>query len=355
MLAGSLPPRRADAQHRNIFEVALSRAPGRVAERHRLSRSRLLPFLAQQPPAIVLMEACGSAHHWGRQFQELGHTVVPLPAHHVRKYRQGRSKTDRTDAKSLLEAFRNEEIRPVPVKTVEQQSLLALHRLRSGWLHTRTARINAARGILRELGLTLPLGARQVRPRLLAILADGDSPLAPPLRQTLGELADEMAELERRIASVEIQLRALARAMPTVRRLLTIPGIGLLTATALVASVGNVDRFASGRHFASYLGLTPRESQSGERRHLGRISKAGDSYLRMLLTHGARAVLLAAKSRKDPDRLRTWALEVEHRRGHNRATIALANKLARIAWAVWFHDRDFQSQPNPLSTHQPAA
>jgi transposase len=228
---------------------------------------------------------------------------------------------------------------------VDQQTLTGLHRLRSAWMADRTGRINLVRGLLRELGFALPVGARHVLPRAGAVLDSPDSEIPMPLRLTLGAALQEIRDLETRIAEVEKQLRALAAQMPVVKRLLSIPGIGLLTATALVAFVGDVQRFASCRRFASFLGLTPREHSSGARRWLGRISKRGDIYLRMLLIHGARSVLLAAKRYPQPDRLRAWALHLQATRGHNKAAVALANKLARIVWAVWRHDSFYQSQP----------
>lgn len=329
---------------KNIFEVAISRRPGVVAERHRLSRRRFLPFLAENKPATVLLEACGSAHHWARKLQELGHRPVLLPAHHTRRYVM-RNKTDQADAKALLEAHRNKGVEPVPIKSTEQQALMALHRLRSGWMTQRTARLNAIRGHLRELGFTIPLGARLVVPRLWELLEDAENDIPHFLRPALAEAGREVRELEQRILDIERQLREVSRQSPLITRLRTVPGIGLLTATALVAFVVNVQRFSSGRRFASYLGLTPREYSSGGRRRLGRISKRGDIYIRMLLIHGARAVLNAAKRVNNPDRLRTWVLRLEARAGHNRAAVALANKMARIAWAVWREERTFQSTP----------
>lgn len=329
---------------KSVFEIAVSIHPGQVAERHRLSRDAFLRFFAERQPATVLMEACGSAHHWARQIQALGHTVLLLPPQHTRPY-VTRNKTDRTDAKGLLEAQRNEQIQPVPVKSIDQQALSALHRLRSAWLAARTCRLNTVRGLLREFGFAIPLGAKRVVPTLQALLEDSDSGLPDSVRPALNEARVEILELERRMRTVEHQLRALARQTPVVHKLRTIPGVGLLTATALVAFVGDVTRFPSARHFASYLGLTPRERSSGPRRRLGAISKRGDVYIRMLLTHGARAVLWKAKSRKDSDRLRAWALRLEQTRGHNKAAIALANKLARIVWAVWRRDVKFKDAP----------
>jgi len=329
---------------KNVFELAISHCPGQVEESHRLSRSRFLRFLAQREAADVVMEACGMAHYWARQLQQLGHSVVLLPPQYVRPYVR-RNKTDRTDAKGLLEAHRNKDIRPVPIKSVEQQTLASLHRFRSAWLATRTARINGVRGILRELGIFIPLGAKQVVPRVRSLIEDADSQIPMAWRDSLHQACDEIGNLESLTHDADKQLQALARQLPTVEQLLTIPGIGILTATALLAFVGDVHRFRSCRHFASYLGLTPRERSSGTTRRMGRISKQGDVYLRTLLTHGARAVLWAATKHSQPDRLRTWALELQHRRGHNKATIALANKLARIVWAVWKRGTEYQSLP----------
>jgi transposase len=329
-----------------VFEVAVSLQPGHVRERHRLSREGFARLLGAQPAATVVMEACGSAHYWGRRAHRQGHEVVLISPHVVRPYVRG-NKTDRTDTKGLLEAFRNEEVRAVPVKSETQQALAALHRLRSTWVARRTARLNTVRGLLREFGVVIPVGARQVVPHVRALLEDADAGIPGLLRPALAEAVAEIGELETRLRAVERHLETAAAGSLVVGQLRTVPGIGVLTATALVAAVGDVQRFPSARHFASYLGLTPREHSSGARRHLGAISKRGDTYLRMLLIHGARAVLWHAKRpRALPlDRLRTWALELERLRGHNKAAVALANKLARIAWAVWKHGTGFTTVP----------
>src|SRR2546422_11023108 len=241
-----------------VFEVAVSEHAGQVRERHRFSRERFRRYLGEQPPATILMEACGSAHYWGREAQTRGHRVVLLPPHAVRPY-VVRNKTDRIDAKALLEATRNDEVRPVPVKSETQQALAALHRLRSTWLATRTARINTVRGVLREFGLIIPTGAHHVVPQARTLLEEADSGVPSRLRPALAAALEEIREIEARIRAVEQQLEAAAAQTLSVGQLRTIPGIGLLTATALVAAVGDVQRFPSGRHFASYLGLTPRE------------------------------------------------------------------------------------------------
>lgn len=331
---------------KSVFQVAVSHRPGRVDEERRLTRERFLTFFAQQPPATVVFEACGSAHYWARQLQPFGHTVRLLPAHDVRRYVR-RNKTDRTDTKGMLEANRNEEIHPVPVKTIEQQAIASLHRLRSTWLATRTARLNTLRGLLREFGIFIPVGAHQVVPRVRELAAKSTDTLPAAVQSTLARACAELDILETNMRDVERQLTALARQLPDVKLLQTVPGVGVLTATALVALVGDIRRFRSGRHFASFLGLTPREDSSAGRRRLGAISKQGDIYVRMLLTHGARSFVWHAKTTTQPTSLQRWAVQTEQRRGHNVATVAVANKFARIIWAVWVQQRPFATESRP--------
>jgi transposase len=288
------------------------------------------------------MEACSSAHHGGRELQTLGHQVSLLPPSHVARYRLG-NKTDQADARALLEAARNEKIVRIPVKTLDQQAITALHRLRSGYLASRTARINAVRGLLSEFGIPLPKGARS----FLTHAHQGlDHDLIPAyLRDSLFEALEEVRDLEAKAAHLKDQLQRLGDRIPTVQYLLTIPGIGILSATALLSTVGDINRFSTGRSLANYLGLTPREASSGLRRRLGRISKRGDPYTRMLLVHGARSALLAAHRVQEPDQLQAWAIPTANTRGHNIATVALANRIARIAWRVWRDQRPFQRRP----------
>ena len=290
------------------------------------------------------MEACGTAHYWGRMAQEHGHEVTLLPPVYVRPFVR-RNKTDRTDAEALVDAARADRIPAVPVKRVEQQALVGLHRVREQWVTTRTARINTLRGLLREHGLNLPAGARAAVQAVPGLL-DATTALPATLRHVLANMQEEIRALETRIAEVDRQLRALASADPVSERLLTVPGVGTLTATALLGAVGHIHAFRRGRQFASWLGLTPREYSSGGRRRLGRSSKRGDRYLRYLLTHGARAVLVTAARRRrragqSLSRLHDWALKVRDRCGYNKATLAVANKLVRTVWAVWTRDVAF--------------
>ena len=329
---------------KNVFELAVAGADWRIGERQRLNRARFAAFFVHRAPCFVVMEACGSAHYWARRIAACGHEVRLLPAQYVRAYVK-RNKTDRADAAALIEALRCADIRPVPVKTLEQQQVLALHRLRSQWMSTRHRYLNTLRGILREFGVPIALGATTAKSQIGAALAEEDSEVPAGVRPVLAQMLAEIRALEDKTDSVERELATLSRLDERVRQMREIPGIGLLTSTAIRATVGDIQRFPSGRHFASWLGLTARQHSSAEHRRLGAISKRGDVYLRTLLVHGARAALLAAhraqRSGRPLDRLRQRALDCERQRGHNKATVALANRLARILWATWKYERPF--------------
>jgi transposase len=329
---------------KSVFQVAVADGQWRVVSRQRLTRAKLTRFFGEQQPCVVVMEACGTAHFWGRWLGTLGFTVRLLPPQYVRPFVR-RNKTDRSDAEALLEAARSASLAPVPVKSVVQQALLSLHRLREGWRATRTARINTVRGILREFGVNLPRGANRITAMVEACLAESSCPVPSAVHPVLRQACDEIRQLRRQMDQVERELEQLSSELPIVALLRSVPGIGLLTATALVAAVGDVLRFPSGRHLASWLGLTPRERSSGNVRRLGGISKRGDRYLRMLLIHGGRSLLAAAQRRGAHDRLRAWGLEVARLRGHNRGAVAVANKLARICWALWRHGERYRGRP----------
>jgi transposase len=329
---------------KDVFEVAVSAAPGRIGERRRMSRGQFERFWEKREPCRVVMEACSSAHFWARRLMGLGFEVVLLPPQYVAPYRR-RNKTDRSDCEAILEADRCAGIRPVTVKSQAQQSILALHRVRSQWMATRTARINGMRGLLREYGVTVPKGADRLLKHLHELLERAKERVPEPVRRMVSLYWEEVLELEKRIAGVEAELTVLSRQDPVIKALLQIPGIGVLTATALYASVGNVAAFKSGRHLASWLGITPKENSSGGRRKLGRITKQGDAYLRTRLIHAARSALNAAQMAKRAGRqlthLQAWALERADEGSFNRAAVALANKLARVVWAVWRYERSF--------------
>src|SRR3990170_5955134 len=334
---------------KSVFQLAVADRNWKVIETHRLTRSQFERWFVNREVGLVVMEACGSAHHFARWLNGLGIEVLLLPARYVRAYVK-RNKTDAADAAALLEAARTSDISPVRVKSVEQQALQGLHRARSLWMGTRTSRINALRGFCREFGIVIAQGARLGVERIARVLAEPHSAVPELIRGTMKLLIEEIRLLEARIAQLERELTLVARASGPCTRLLTIPGVGLLTATAMVAATsGSVQHFRDARHFASWFGLTPKERSSGDVRHLGRISKRGDRYLRMLLTHGARSVLNAAgravQIGKNVDALRHWALAVQARANHNKAVCALANKLARICYAML---RDAQPYGEPV-------
>lgn len=331
---------------KNVFALAVADEQWKVVERARLTRGQLERWFQNRAVRLVVMEACATAHHWARVLRGRGVEVRLLPASYVRAYVR-RNKTDAADAQALLEAARSADITPVAPKSVEQQALQALHRLRSGWMGTRTRRINTLRGFCREFGMDVSVGAVRGLAQIARLLADEHSAIPMMLRAPMRLALEEIRLMEARIEAIERELAAMARQSEACQALASVPGIGLLTSTAMVAAIADPTTFRSGRHYASFFGLTPREHSSGEQRHLGRISKRGNRYVRTLLTHGARSVLRAAsvkrKSGRELDRLRSWALEVQARTNHNKATCALANKLARIAWAVWVKHERYQA------------
>ena len=290
---------------KSVFQLAVADAHWHVIETHRLTRAQFERWFQNREVKLVVMESCGSAHHWARYLMGLGIEVKLLPAKYVRAYVR-RNKTDAADAAALLEAVRASDIAPVRVKSVEQQALQGLHRTRSLWMSTRTSRINALRGFCREFGLSIPQGSRTGVEAIARVLADPANAIPGLIRGSMKLLIEEIRLLEARIAQLERELADLVRQSPACRSLLSIPGIGLLTATAMVAATsGEVGHYKNARHFASWFGLTPKEYSSGSTRRLGRISKRGDRYLRMLLTHGARAVLRAATVAKQAGRERS--------------------------------------------------
>jgi transposase len=321
-----------------MFSGASSSAPA-------LSRSQFERWFANGAVGCVVTESCGGVHHWGRWLAGMGIAVTLLPAQYVRAYVK-RNKTDAADAAALIEALRCSDLGLVRIKSVEQQALQALHRTRSLWRATRTSRINALRGFCREFGIAISQGCRIGLEQIGRQEAAPASGLPELLRPTLRLLLEEIRLLEARNRQLEVELARPARQSPACRMLLTVPGVGPLTATAtVVATSGEVTYFKDARHFASWFGLTPKESSSGMTCRPGRISNRGDRYLRMLLTHGARSVLRAAtvadRQGRTVDELRRWALNIQGRAHHDRATCALANKMARTCYAVLRDHADY--------------
>lgn len=326
---------------KSTFQLHGVDAADRAVLRKRLTRAKLLEFFAQLAPCLIGLEACGAAHHWARKLTALGHTVRLIPAQYVKAFVK-RNKNDAADAEAICEALLRPNMRFVPVKQPWQQDIQSLHRIRSAAVAERTALSNQLRGLLAEYGLIAPKGLTKLRQTLPAILEDADNGLSGLMRTLIDQRREALERLDQLIAGYDRQVAQIAREHPDAERLITAPGIGPLTATALIARVSDPHHFANGRGLAASLGLTQRQHSTANKQRLLSISKAGDGYVRMLLIHGARAVL--ANAHKHPqDRLCAWALAVKTRRGKNIATVAVANKLARIAWAILAHACPYRS------------
>lgn len=293
-------------------------------------RDALLELIAKQPPCVIGMEACSGAHHWARQFQKFGHTVRIIAAKFVAPYRlSGRKgKNDAADAQAICEAVQRPHMRFVPIKSEDAQGRLCVHRVRQGLVEARTAMINRIRGLLSEFGYVLPLKADVVRRQAGQCLED----LPGWANLAIGDCLSELHHLDERIDQYDKHIAQMAKSDERSQKLMAMPGIGEKTATALLSSIGNGHDFKCGRQLAAWLGLVPGQYSSGGKQRLGRITKAGDSYLHNLLILGARAVLVASKNKTD--RLSRWAQSVEQRRGYWKAVVAIAAKNARMAWAM---------------------
>lgn len=312
---------------KNVFSLHGVDATGKTVLRRTVRRDRLVETVAALSPCLIGMEACSGAHEWGRRFQQHGHTVKLMAPKFVAPYRKS-DKNDGNDAEAVCEAVTRPNMRFVPVKSVEQQALLAIHRVRQGFVVERTAIINRLRGLLSEFGVVLPLRSVTVR-RQAAQAAEALPELA---RRAIGDLLEQLRVLDERIDAYDSRIHEQAKLSEPARRLMKIRGIGATTALAIVATVGNAHEFKNGRQFAAWIGLVPGQYSTGGRSRLGHISKRGDAYLRNLLVQGARSVLQTAPAHQD--RISRWALELQARRGYFRALVAIANKNARIAWAL---------------------
>lgn len=322
---------------KSVFQVHCVDRRGRVVLRKQLKRAQVTGFFARLMPCVIGMEACSSAHHWARKLQGLGHTVRLIAPQFVKPYVKS-NKNDVADAEAICEALQRPGMRFVAVKTVEQQALLSLHRARQGLVKARTAQANQIRGLLSEYGLVIPQGIGHIAKRVPELIEDGSNDLPGMFRVLIHRLLEHLKVLDEQIAQLERQIRAWHRNSEPSRKLEQIPGIGPLVASAFVASVGDAKSFANGRQVAAWLGLVPRQRSSGGKSTLLGISKRGDSYLRTLLIHGARAVIRAAQRKHQHS---GWLHELLKRRNPNVAAVALANKNARIAWALLAHDRPY--------------
>lgn len=316
---------------KNVFQVCGMSGSGKVMFNRQVRRQELAAFMAHQPAVEVVMEACYSSHYWARCFHAMGHRVLLIPAQHVTPFVRG-NKSDRNDALAMAEAARRPGLRPVPVKAVEQQEIQCLHRMRERYLRQRTQLINQTRGLLSEFGITAPQGLKAFRELLQGACAADEARLSARLKRQLQVIDQDYELLLRRIRDLDRELACIAQSSPLCQLLLSIPGIGVINATALVSAIGNGAQFANGRELAVWLGLTPRQSSSGERFHSAGITKRGNRYLRKQLVHGARALLIGCKRKTDP--LSQWINRLVQRRGMNKACVALAARLARLSWVL---------------------
>jgi len=322
---------------KNVFQIHGIDDAGEVVVRKQLRRAQVLGFFAGLSRCVVGMEACATAHHWARELEALGHDVRLMPPNYVKAYIR-RNKNDAADAAAICEAVRRPAMRFVPVKTADQQATLMMHRARALLVRQRTMLVNALRGHLAEFGVIGAKGLHKVE-GLMAIVRNGSEKRIPDVaRRVLAVIAGQIDDIEAKIAGVEAQLLAWHKSNPTSRRLATIPGIGPIIATAIAATVPDPKVFRSGREFAAWLGLVPRQNSTGGKARLGGISKRGDGYLRRLLVNGAHAALFWSKAAKtDP-----WLTSLRARKHRLVATVALANKTARIAWAVMSKEEKYR-------------
>ena len=336
---------------KHVFQAhAVDSASGEVT-RIKLQRAELLPHFAQLAPALIVMEACGSAQHWARQLAKLGHVVKLIAPQFVKPFVKT-NKNDAADAQAIWTAAQQPEMRAVAVKSEEQQAVLALHAIRERLKRARTAAVNQLHGLMGEFGIALPKGWRTMLPQAAALLDQADSAVPALLRPQLQRQLKEVRDLTEQMAEVERQIACWKRRQEECERISAIPGVGLLTATAALATMGQASAFASGRQFAAYLGLVPRQRGTGGRVQLLGISKRGDKYLRTLLVHGARSVLERSQAAKDPN---TWVGRLKQRQRPNVAAVALANKMARQIWAILAHGRTYEPNPGlPKAVATPA-
>lgn len=333
---------------KNVFQVHGVDERGAVVLRKQLRRDQVAVFFAKLQPCLIGVEACGGAHFWAAKLAALGHQVKMMAPQFVKPYVKT-NKNDVLDAEAICEAVARPNMRFVPKKTPEQQSVLALHTARESFVHARSAQANQIRGLLMEFGLVVPQGIRHVYTRVPILIEAASDELPGRFRLLIQRLLDHLKELDRHVGEIEREIEQWHRVNEASKRLETIPGIGPLTASALVASAGDPSNFKNARQFAAWIGLVPRQIASGGRTQLLGISKRGNVYLRTLLIHGGRGLVQLAKTRAD--RAGTWLGKLTARRHHNVAAVAMANKNARLAWALLSSGKAYETGhvPDPVA------
>ena len=328
---------------KEVFQIHGVDEHGKIVLRKQLRRGKMAKFFANLEPCLIGMEACGSSHHWARKLGEFGHTIKLMSPQFVKPYVKT-NKHDMADAEAICEAVSRPNMRFVPIKNIEQQAILSVHRGRQGLVKARTAQANQIRGLLSEFGIVIPQGIHSIAKRVPDILEDAENGLPGTMRHLLRRLNDHLKELGRQAEELELQIKLWHKENEASQKLEAIPGIGPITASAIVATVGNATEYKNGRQLAAWLGLVPKQRSSGGKQLLLGISKRGDTYLRTLLIHGARAVIRYAENKAEPE---SWLRKLIMRRNKNIAAVALANKNARIIWALLAKDTTFH--PNHAS------
>lgn len=326
---------------KNIFHMYSIGADNQVIKK-KLKRAELLAFFANYPTSLIGIEACGGAHHWARELIKLGHEVVLLNARYVKSFVVG-NKNDFNDAQAIFDAVTRPNKRVVAVKTLEQQDIQLVHTVRQSLVDQRTALVNQIRGLLSERGIVIHQGIHQVRKQLPSILEDADNNLTPLSRELLNERYAQLVQLDDAIKQQDRRMNRLCTDNDTAKRFLEVPGVGPMTATIIASDIGDGKRYASSRDYAASLGIVPRQHSSGDKLIYLGISKRGNRYIRTLLIHGARAVLKNCSDKTD--KLNLWLQALIERRGFNKAAVALANKNARILWAMATKNQVYQSLP----------
>lgn len=315
---------------KNIFQVCILNEYNKIESNKSVSRNKLIGEIKKYKPTTVAMEACYSSHYWARTFRDMGHTVKLIPAQHVKPFVRG-NKNDNNDVIAIAEASQRPSMHFVPVKTVNQQDIQSLHRMRERIIRNRTGLINQTRGILSEYGIIASQGAASFG-RMLAVISEPqDNRLSPLLKQQIQSISDEYHALSNRLENINKQLQTMVRQDPLSRILMSIPGIGFINASGIVSAIGNGNQFSSARELAVWMGLTPKQHASGEKSRMSGMSKRGNSYLRKQLINGARVALNTCKA---DDQLLLWARKIAERRGKNKAAVALANRMARLIWTL---------------------
>lgn len=327
---------------KNVFQIHGIDRSGKVVLRKKLNRKQLITFVANIPKCTIAMEACGGSHYWARKFRDMGHEVKQIPPQFVKPFVKS-NKNDANDAEGIVEAALRPNMRLVAVKSIEQQDALCLHRVRERLVRGRTALANEIRGLLHEYGIVIAQGIGKLRSQLPEIIELSNTALTDEGRELFRRLYEELCSFNERLKTYEKKIEDQSKASPACQKIMKIPGVGPMTATAVVASVGDAKLFSGGRQMSAWLGLVPRQHSSGGKEKLLGISKRGDSYLRKLLIHGARSILLLIERKGAEEKTMKWLKDLVDRRGSNKAAVALANKNVRIIWKLLTTDEVYMA------------